>query len=594
MNSDLPSFYNEPQIQYLQDLLREIKDGYLHIPPFQRPFVWTKEQRLELLNSIRDAIPMGHVMVWRTNYDKIKCYDVLGGIPLKPPSSSAPRQYILDGVQRLSTLFGALTPRPDQDLHNGGEEGSEDAEDFNVWYDLEEEEFVTTQSIQSTQSVPSVSQQLPLNILFQTVPFIKFQRGFPPEKTVLWTTRSDALLQAFRTYKIPILAITTDDLSKATRTFQRVNSQGSIMEEAHMIHALTWTPQFDLREKLQQVREEKLAPYGWEGLSDDMILRQCKTGLKLDQLHPKPDELSEKLKKNPDIIQQSGNLLSLMAQFMETECHLPLPELVPYPAQIYLMAEVFRKYPEPDEYQRQILKEWFWATGLSEYFGSGSTPSRQRVNQSDLLEMLKYRWYISFSGNSTIYLQPFRSHSLSRGHARAKVLTLLYGRWIAKHLIDKQRIQELLKRYGQNSIQPILRSQDDVYKITGLRYPGNYFLLSQDKVSSVRHHLDNIRFGREQDSIKGVNDGHQKEGDKRFEQSFDDPKLAKFWKMHFISDRARECLHNNNIEEFIQVRQKSLEDCLNGEILDLCGPFVMKSRKGFRLAVAGEGRWARF
>ena len=52
----VPSFLSDPYVQYLQQLLREIEQGLLQVPRFERPFVWTIEQRYELLRSVRDGI----------------------------------------------------------------------------------------------------------------------------------------------------------------------------------------------------------------------------------------------------------------------------------------------------------------------------------------------------------------------------------------------------------------------------------------------------------------------------------------------------------------------------------------------------------
>jgi uncharacterized protein with ParB-like and HNH nuclease domain len=117
-----PSFYSDPHVQFLSQLLEEIRAGHLQIPRFQRPMVWDWETRRELLRSIRDGIPIGAVMVWRTSRSTIKCYSNLGPHRVTPPPEGITRQYLLDGVQRLSTLYGALHRAPDQNEIYGDEE----------------------------------------------------------------------------------------------------------------------------------------------------------------------------------------------------------------------------------------------------------------------------------------------------------------------------------------------------------------------------------------------------------------------------------------------------------------------------------------
>src|SRR3954465_12937076 len=96
---------------FLGQLLDEVRAGLIQVPRWQRPFVWTWEQRRDLLRSIRDGIPMGAIMVWRSESVDIACYNSLGPYPLAQRKGYQ-HQYLLDGVQRLSTLLGALS-KPD-------------------------------------------------------------------------------------------------------------------------------------------------------------------------------------------------------------------------------------------------------------------------------------------------------------------------------------------------------------------------------------------------------------------------------------------------------------------------------------------------
>ena len=40
-------------------LIDHIEDGIIHIPDFQREFVWTEEKILDLLDSIYKSYPLG-------------------------------------------------------------------------------------------------------------------------------------------------------------------------------------------------------------------------------------------------------------------------------------------------------------------------------------------------------------------------------------------------------------------------------------------------------------------------------------------------------------------------------------------------------
>jgi hypothetical protein len=62
------SYLRTPTVERLPTILEELHTGSLRIPPFQRDFEWTGEQRLALCSSIRLGVPTGSLMVWRTDH----------------------------------------------------------------------------------------------------------------------------------------------------------------------------------------------------------------------------------------------------------------------------------------------------------------------------------------------------------------------------------------------------------------------------------------------------------------------------------------------------------------------------------------------
>src|SRR5687767_11790128 len=98
-----PGFDSDPFVTHLVNLLDEIGRGSLQVPRFQRPLSWDVDRQLELLRSVRSGVPCGAIMVWRSSREDLSVYQHLGPYQLPPPPRGAPRQYILDGVQRLTT-----------------------------------------------------------------------------------------------------------------------------------------------------------------------------------------------------------------------------------------------------------------------------------------------------------------------------------------------------------------------------------------------------------------------------------------------------------------------------------------------------------
>ena len=264
-----PAQTSEPVIQYLYQLVEAIADGRLLIPRFQRPLVWDWGRQAELLRSVRDGIPMGAVMVWRTSGQRISWLRKLAGHDLPSPSADLPYEYLLDGLQRLSTLFAALRGV------GKGEQGDE-ADLKDIGYDLDEQSFAL---LESNETRPPV---IPLRVLSDSVTLLRFQRSIGGSSADTWIERSDELARAFREYKVPVIPIVSEDFEVAARTFNLISSQGVQMGEADMIHALTWSETFELRDSIESLRSELLQPLGWGDIEFETVLKVVKAEADLD------------------------------------------------------------------------------------------------------------------------------------------------------------------------------------------------------------------------------------------------------------------------------------------------------------------------
>src|ERR1035441_9932457 len=295
-----PAQTSEPIIQYLYQLIDSIAEGRLLIPRFQRPLVWLWDRQSELLRSVKDGIPMGAVMIWRTSKPAIEWQRQLAGHDLPAPSPKLSREYLLDGLQRLSTLFAAL---------RGVRSNDDDATDSTSWigYDLEGQSFVR---VESKQQNPAV---VPLSVLPNSVTLLRFQRRLKGPSADTWIDRCDELAKAFREYKVPVIPIVSDDFDVAARTFNLLNSQGVRMGEADMIHALTWSPAFELRDRLESLRGEILQPLGWGQVNFETILKVVKAEADLDLYGQSAEQVSRVLKQDPSTIDRAIQRLARVA-----------------------------------------------------------------------------------------------------------------------------------------------------------------------------------------------------------------------------------------------------------------------------------------
>src|ERR1700741_184326 len=93
----------EPSVRHLLTLFRNISSGEIRVPAFQREFVWKEKQILELLSSVRSGFPVGSILTWYVEKPLLKIASTgLSAFPDVP--TKYPTSYILDGMQRLSSL----------------------------------------------------------------------------------------------------------------------------------------------------------------------------------------------------------------------------------------------------------------------------------------------------------------------------------------------------------------------------------------------------------------------------------------------------------------------------------------------------------
>ena len=57
---------HRPLPEKITDLAADVLDGTIRLPKFQRDFVWTRQQVLDLLDSIARGYPIGSFLLWKS------------------------------------------------------------------------------------------------------------------------------------------------------------------------------------------------------------------------------------------------------------------------------------------------------------------------------------------------------------------------------------------------------------------------------------------------------------------------------------------------------------------------------------------------
>lgn len=374
MSVRTPGFLSEPKVESLPAILERLRQGKLQVPRFHRPFVWSDDQQLDLLRSVREGLPIGSLMIWQTAV-AVAATGRLGERRL-PRSAEPLHHYLLDGQQRMATLYGALVP-----LEPGEPEPSQGA-----YLDLETNDFVLRAPGQEDGEEEVGGEQarkryLPLHLVLDSMKLRRWRRDLPQEVADAWTERSDEVATAFKDSKLPTITIATDDLDKAIRAFERVHTQGP-QTSVPMIHALSWSADFDMMAEMEALRREHLAEIGWAEIDDERILDVCRAHLGLPLDGTLGERLARELRHSPEVLRSAVMDIARAARFLSDHCDVKSPRLLPYRQQMLVLAVALRAVPDPTEEVTARLIAWFWVTTLTGWFEGEGVGARMRLRES--------------------------------------------------------------------------------------------------------------------------------------------------------------------------------------------------------------------
>jgi hypothetical protein len=529
MSETLTALATENSNPALSNLLQDVQRGNINVPRFQRPFLWKDGQRLQLLESIRDNMPIGSLLVWRTTKFELASFPTVGPhiIPTTTSSTSMGRQYLLDGHQRVSTLLGVLlAPLP---AHLKPKNEDEDDIDWNIQYDLMDQDFVFVKEYKRSNEKRPL---LPLWTLFDGRMVNKHmramreqaqQQNWSEQDLENWEERADQLSYSFQQYRIPIVVMVTDNLDLAARTFQRINSQGTPMGEAHLVAALTWTVTFDLREKLETLKEN--FPLGWREIEDRLFLQVCKGLISSDISKVDENQLVRALKENNELMNSAADGIKSAIDLFSRLGGVVRRDLLPYAQQLVYLAIEYANRKGQDIPEHAFMT-WFWRTGWGEVFGSASF-RKLRNEQSVLSRLSVDNIGVTWQGE-WINAKHFDSR-----FARVRVWML---RMAAHQGLDIENEQEangrtLLELYGKDAFVRLFPTPSGASpKLKALLQTlGNRFLVEPAKAYKLRKmFLDNATVSNEVLST------------------------------HFIEIKALTALRNGDLETFIEMRNAKI------------------------------------
>ncbi|MEP6809670.1 MAG: DUF262 domain-containing protein [Chthoniobacterales bacterium] len=341
----------ETKTSFLRDVIGDIERGEVKIPQFQRKFVWREEQALNLLDSISNNYPVGSVLLWRT-HTKLAVERKLGDFKLPQTDDHSPTDYVLDGQQRITVVYSCLGAPP-------GEPG------FAAGYNLNSEEFVELPVADSTTVFP-------MRWLFNTTELLNFRTGLQTHaESKKYQQRLDDLVEAFSSYRLPVVVLKELSVEEVCPIFERINSSGTKLSMYDLMVAATWSPRFDLNELSGKVAAS-LESKGFEAIDPTTILKCLGAvhfaGLKKSQLLTLRDLEEAKM---TELVANTKSALLRAVDLLATEFGIYSWDFLPYEALLIVICYICSKLQQLDARQITRIRQWFWRSAFSERYRVG-------------------------------------------------------------------------------------------------------------------------------------------------------------------------------------------------------------------------------
>lgn len=341
----------------IPDIVKAASEGSMRVPTFQRQFVWGAKDVRDLFDSIYRGFPVGILLLW--SQEAPAATVALGPIELQV-SQTSNAFWVVDGQQRITSLFAALSPnRKGVDAR------------FEIYFDLTTEKFI---NLRRGAAPP---RSIPVREALETRSLLNWIRRNSDELESDDLDLADRLGGALRDYRIPAYIVSGDNQALLREVFDRVNSAGKPISRAQVFHAL-FAGNEEPGSPAAVAAELRRLRFG--NLEESRIVQSLLALRGGDVQRNIRFEFDNNDADSADWFYQTERALSRSIEFLRSEGvrHLLLiPNTLPIP----VLAAFFHLHPDPEPWTLRLLARWLWR-GWVHGFGrdeGGQTPTLRRA-----------------------------------------------------------------------------------------------------------------------------------------------------------------------------------------------------------------------
>lgn len=410
----------------LRILLDNVEHGNTQLPEFQRSWVWDDKKICKLIESLTSGFPMGALMFLEYGGDSVKFkYRLFTGVD-KTKVTVTPSDLVLDGQQRLTTLYQVLKSKQATETRI---DTNREKTIYRYYYldirkcidpysdrldailSIPENKKLTTNIGRDVTLDLSSSEReyenmmFPLNIVFSPIETNNWMMGlfqyYSFDKTVCeqYNQFMTTVLQSVTSFKIPVIQLTKDTSRESVcQIFENVNTGGVPLTVFELVTAMFASEEFDLRKDWETIENYFKGEDGYLSLNrmkrnnyllwdvEETNFLQAVTLLVSYQNSTKNPDFTVSCKKRDVLKLKLSDYLSIRdavvrgfddaASFLIHQ-GVHSEYLIPYVSQYIPLAAIFA-YDNLHNHELSIqgnldkLARWYWCGVFGELYGSAN------------------------------------------------------------------------------------------------------------------------------------------------------------------------------------------------------------------------------
>lgn len=500
-----------------RDLLMHIENGDFKIPKFQRDLVWALDKSAKLLDSIIRDFPVGTFVIWKTR-DRLAHERDIGGTKIPDAKDNESVKYILDGQQRITTLFAAIRGLNIEGIDYRG-----------IYLDMDwtDGDIVTTEERDNSISIHELlgKEDILVNPKYD-------------DKTKLKLLK---YRERFATYEFPVIELPNYPIEKAVDIFTRINTSGRPLALFEIMAAKTYDEEleFDLVDRHTKLNDELVdSKYHINGstLLQSLSINLVKSCSRNDILNLDKLKIIHYYNKTVESIKNA-------VDYFRSVYGIQVSRLLPYEALVVPFQWFFfiNGNKRPDQKQATSLRAYFWRASLTSRFSKAVESTLERDcrlvskiysgGENQELDEIKV----------TLTADDIKYHRFSTGEAVCKSVLCMLASLKPKSLYDNSDVvldeSNLSRSNGRNYHHIFPKAYLRKLSITDQNVVSNITLVSS---------IENIKIGAKPPS----------EYMKEFAE--ENPQLRNTLSTHLIGGFEDYGIATNNYEQFLSRRSKRI------------------------------------